>query len=73
MDILIKRLKSFVWRFGVALITFGLAWVADNVGLLELPMWVTMGISYGLNEVTKWWNSSQALKGKTFLGREILK
>lgn len=69
MEQFIKRLKSFIWRFGVALITFGLAWLADNIGLLELPLWVTMGISYGINEVTKWWNNRMTLKGKTFLGR----
>ena len=68
----IKRLKSVIWRLSGALVTFGLAWLLDNIGLLELPLWVQGVLSLGLGEVTKWWAGYQAAKDKTFLGRAKL-
>jgi hypothetical protein len=65
---LIKRLKSFGWRLLVAGVTFGLSWLAQNIGLLELPIWAEGIIALGLGEVTKWWNTKMQLAGRGFFG-----
>ena len=67
----IKRLKSFAWRFGIALITFGLSYLLDNLSALELPIWITGALALGLGEVSKWWANRQLSLGKTFLGRVL--
>ena len=64
----LKRLKSFAWRLGVALITFSLAWLSENFGLLELPLWTQGVIALGLGELTKWWNGYMTTLGRGFLG-----
>ena len=68
MLIFIKRLKSFAWRLCVALITFGLLWITNNIELLELPLYVQGVIALVLGEVTKWWNTKMKLSGRGFLG-----
>lgn len=69
---IIKRLKSFGWRLMVATVTFVLAWITDNIGLLELPLWIQAGLgTLILPELTKLWAVKMKLKGKTFLGRMI--
>jgi len=68
MNTFIKRFQSFLWRFGGALVTFGLAWIAENIGLLELPIYVQGILSLMVGELTKWFNGYQSLKGRTFLG-----
>ena len=70
-EIFVSRLKSFAWRAGIALGTFTLAWLSENIGLLELPLWIQGFIALGLSEVSKWWNNKMALQGKTFLGRVL--
>ena len=62
------RLTSFLWRFASYIIAIGLAWLANNIGLLELnPFYTTLlGLIFG--ELSKAWSNRQALKGKTFLG-----
>lgn len=53
----VKRLKSFAWRLGSYLAVAALAWISDNIGLLELsPMFTTI-IALVLGEVTKALNS----------------
>ena len=64
----VKRLKSFGWRMGVALITFGFVWLTDNIGLLELPLWMQGVIALGLAEITKWWNVKMQSLGRGFFG-----
>ena len=56
---LIKRLKSFFWRFGLFLLLTALGWLSSNIGLLELsPFWTTT-IAYVLNELTKYLNTGR--------------
>lgn len=57
---LVKRLKSFAWRFGAWLVVASLAWVLKNIGLLELPPEVTAVISFGIGELTKYLNTKPA-------------
>ena len=66
-----KRLKSFAWRFCVYMVTIGLAWLTDNIGLLELSPFLTATVALLLGEATKMWNNKMRLQGKTFLGRMI--
>lgn len=55
-----KRFMSFVWRLGSYLVIMGLAWISNNVGLLELsPFWTTI-IALVSGEVTKYLNTKPA-------------
>jgi len=49
----INRLKSFAWRLGAYLGVAGLAWIADNIGLLELPPYIATIIALVIGEITK--------------------
>ncbi len=66
---LLKRFKSFCWRFGIALATFGLGWLTENLSSLELPLLIQGIVALGLGELSKWWNSKQFNLGKSFFGR----
>jgi len=54
-----KRLKSFLWRLGSFLVISALAWVSDNIGLLEVSPFITVVIALISGEVTKVLNSSK--------------
>ncbi len=68
-DIFIKRAKSFAWRFGIALITFGLNWIIQNITTFGLPVWALGIIAYFLGEISKAWASYQSSLGKSYFGR----
>ena len=70
-NLILNRFKSFGWRLASAIVVFGLSWIIDNIGLLELPIWLQGIITLALGEITKWWNSKMALKGKNFFGQKI--
>jgi hypothetical protein len=57
MEQFIKRLKSFTWRLGAFLAVAGIAWVSDNIGLLELPLWTQGLAGLALGELTKYLNT----------------
>jgi len=65
---LLKRLKTFGWNLLYVVIAFAIEWIADNIGLLELPPLVTTMIGLLLAQVSKWWANHQNLVGKTFFG-----
>ena len=69
-NLIINRFKSFAWRFAAYIITVALAWLADNVGLLELNPFFTTLIGLALGEISKYWATRQASFGKTFFGRK---
>jgi hypothetical protein len=48
-----KRLKSFAWRLGNYLVVMALAWISENIGLLELPPIYTAIIALVTAEITK--------------------
>ena len=50
---LVKRIKSFLWRLGSYLVVAALAWISDNIGLLELSPMLTTVIALVLGEITK--------------------
>ena len=52
-----KRLLSFAWRLGAYIIVAALAWIGNNIGLLELNPAVTTVIALVLGEVTKYLNN----------------
>lgn len=52
-DKLIKRLKSFAWRLGSYIVVAALAFISENIGLLELPVHVATIIALVCGEVTK--------------------
>lgn len=57
--ILIKRLKSLGWRLGSVVVVLLLNFVADNVGLFELPNSVCVIIGMVCSEITKQMNSKK--------------
>ena len=48
-----KRVKSFAWRLGMAIVAFTFAWVSENIGLLELSPAMTGILALVLGEVSK--------------------
>lgn len=58
-EILIKRLKSLGWRVGMFVAVTVVAFIGDNIGLLDLNPFVVTLISLGLSEVTKYLNTRQ--------------
>lgn len=51
-----KRLMSFVWRLGNVLAIAGLGFVANNIGDLQLPLWLAGVIGLATGELTKYLN-----------------
>lgn len=67
-QVLIARIKSYIWRaFGIGIVAL-LGWAARNVGLLDLPIWhfhnldidltywLTTGLGLLLGEIMKYFN-----------------
>lgn len=53
-QLLLKRLKSFLWRAGVLFALAGVNFTMENLGLLNLPTWVVGLIGLLAGEGTKW-------------------
>lgn len=66
---LTNRLKSFGWRLSAYIVAVVLAWLADNIGLLELNATVTAVVGLVLGELSKWWANKMNVAGKTYFGR----
>ena len=64
-----KRVKSFLWRFLFALITYALAWFTNNLDLIGLHPIIASVIVLGLGELSKSWANFMDGKGKTYFGR----
>lgn len=56
-QILIKRFKSFLWRIGNFAAVALLAFISENVGLFDLPLWAVSIIALLTAEGTKHLNS----------------
>jgi len=54
-----NRLLSFAWRLGAYLVVASLTWMADNLGMLELPPHITTIIALILGEITKYLNTAK--------------
>ncbi len=65
----VNRLKSFAWRFGIAIIGFSLVYLTDNIKNLGLPEIATLIGVYVLGEITKWWNLKMRMAGRGFFGK----
>jgi hypothetical protein len=57
IDKLISRFKSFVWRYGAYVVIGLLAFVSENMGLLQLHPQIVILLSYIIGEVTKYINN----------------
>ena len=60
---IIKRIKSFFWRFGCVSVIAGLNWAGQSLGILDLPMWCQGVLGLGLGEITKWLNTNTDMFG----------
>lgn len=56
---LIKRIKSLAWRAGMMGVAAVLAYLADNIGLLELNPMATTITGLVLGEVSKYFNTAK--------------
>lgn len=53
---LMKRLKSFIWRLGMAVVAFSVAWTLENLELLDLSPMATVVLTLVLGEISKYLN-----------------
>ena len=58
-ETLIKRIKSFIWRFASVSLVAGLSWTSKNLGMLEIPVAYQGVIGLILGEVTKYLNTKK--------------
>ena len=68
-EVFIGRLKSFGWAFLYQAISWALAWLAANAGLMPFNPTVNTIIGLVMAQVSKWWANRQANLGRTFFGR----
>lgn len=54
---LTKRIKSFTWRLGMAVIAFSVEWMMANIGILDLSPMLTGILALALGEVSKYLNT----------------
>jgi hypothetical protein len=64
--ILSKRFKSFLWRSGNIFAIGFLAFVSENIGLLELPPVVVVLVGLATAELTKYLNTPKMITGDDF-------
>jgi len=57
--ILKKRLMSLAWRVGTMVSAVVVAFISNNIGLIELPVWVIGLVGLILAEITKWLNTQK--------------
>jgi len=63
--IILKRIKSFLWRVGMLGVIAGLNFTAANLNLFNLPAEVVIIASLVLSEITKQLNNSVSVKRNT--------
>ena len=51
---LMKRVKSFSWRLGMATIAFSVEWMMANLGILDLSPMITGVLALAIGEVSKY-------------------
>lgn len=54
---LMKRVKSFSWRLGMAVLAFSVEWMMTNLGILDLSPMITGVLALALGEVSKYLNT----------------
>lgn len=52
-----KRVKSFSWRLGMAVLAFSVEWTMANLGILDLSPMITGVLALALGEVSKYLNT----------------
>lgn len=59
---LMKRVKSFFWRLGMAVVAFVASWILANLELLELSPMTTGLLALALGEVSKYLNTPEYIR-----------
>ena len=57
---LMKRVKSFSWRLGMATVAFSVEWMMANLGILDLSPMLTGVLALALGEVSKYLNTKNS-------------
>jgi hypothetical protein len=60
-EILVKRIKSFLWRGGMMTLATFLAFAAQNLADLGLPTWLVVSLGLGLGELSKYLNNTSVV------------
>jgi hypothetical protein len=60
---LLKRLRSFGWRFMCVALIAGISWATENLGMFEVPVVLQGIIGLALGEVTKWLRTNTDMFG----------
>ncbi len=55
----VKRLKSFAWRTGMMVFAFLVEAVLENLSMLELNAYWTLGLGLVLGELSKYLNTKK--------------
>lgn len=55
--ILVKRFQSLVWRLGAVVGVAGIDFIATNLNLFDIPLWLVAILSLVLAEITKLLNT----------------
>lgn len=55
-QVLINRTKSYLWRLGGVCAIATLNFIADQIGLFDLPYWAVGLLGLGVGEATKYFN-----------------
>ena len=67
-SVLVKRTKSFLWRAGMMVLSLGISFVLDNLGLFELNPTIVSLVGLVFGEISKHINAkliaSKAMKAK---------
>jgi hypothetical protein len=61
-NLLSSRVKSFIWRGGAVLAIAGLNYIAENIGLFELPQYAVVIVGLLCGELTKWLSNAKQIE-----------
>jgi len=56
-SVLIKRIKSLLWRGSMMALAVLVSFLFDNLSSLDLPQWATVILGLGLGELSKFLNT----------------
>lgn len=63
-DLILKRVKSYLWRTGCMAGVAALNWLSTQLGMMGLPMWAVGLLGLAIGELVKWLNNNVGLFGR---------
>lgn len=62
-DNIVKRIKALLWHAGCVGAVAGLDWLSKELGILNLPDFVVVGLGLIISQITKWINDNSMMFG----------